>query len=370
MGGPIRGVTTSTSTGSMVGAGEFSAFMGLGVAPDEDASPQQFKLPDSHQKFKLPVAGTLPSLVLVPGTVYTQGAADLGISERKVKVDDVLVSATPVTVDLFSRYIGEEPRNLAILGTHLATGQQFIVARGKSDDNMDAVDSFAVSKELRLNLKPVQVAPFDLKGWLAGMGVSFNGKNHPAVKHSFYEEVGFLQWLNTLTVEERAEFGIGPFRHLTEAEFERAARGLDGTNLYGTSTGGIDASLAHYRSNATEPVDTKPGIMYGAATLIGITTGQVLELAKELKGMAGNVWQFVGDLWGDYEMSANPNEPIDNPKGPKTNENGWRVVRGGGYSFDARYLRSGNRYNLHPDYRDNINVGFRFGASVRPRTIK
>ncbi len=356
--------------GAMVGAEGGILLMGGVVPEDGSDTGGQFVLPASKQQFKLPVARTLPSLVLVPGKIYTQGAADLGIPERKVKVDDVLVSATPVIVDLFGRYIEEEPRKLGIRGTDLKTGQEYIVARGTSEDAMDAVDSFAPSTDLRLNLKPVQIAPFDLKQWLENMGVPFNRKNHPAVMHSFYDQLGCLQWLNVLTKEDRAEFGIGPFRHLTEAEFEGAARGSEGTFLHGTQTGGIDASLANYLSRATAPVDAKPGIMYGAATLTGITTSRVLELAKELKGMAGNVWQFVFDLWGAYEMSVNLGVPIDNPKGPKKNEDGLRVVRGGGYYLNARNLRSGDRSYGRPVTRDLDRFGFRFGASLlRPRTI-
>ena len=72
-----------------------------------------------------------------------------------------------------------------------------------------------------------------------------------------------------------------------------------------------------------------------------------------LYDMCGNAWQWCADWYGkDYY--ANP--PVDDPMGPDTGTE--HVMRGGGWSGDARHCRSANRFAIVPSGRHS-NIGFR-----------
>ena len=69
--------------------------------------------------------------------------------------------------------------------------------------------------------------------------------------------------------------------------------------------------------------------------------------------MAGNVWEWVNDVWGAqyFQMS-----PASDPQGPA--EGTFRIIKGGGFDATPNQLRSTCRYNFAPgDYYDY--VGFR-----------
>ena len=77
-----------------------------------------------------------------------------------------------------------------------------------------------------------------------------------------------------------------------------------------------------------------------------------------LHDMHGNVWEWCADWYGNYDMG----EMID-PSGPASGA--YRVLRGGGWGYDAGYCRAAGRDYYYPTYSNN-GIGFRIARSSVP----
>ena len=144
----------------------------------------------------------------------------------------------------------------------------------------------------------------------------------------------FIQRLNQKSGET--------YRLPTEAEWEYAAAFGSAQapgkkeKWAGTLSEGDLGDYAWYSANSgskTHPVGTKKPNGLG------------------LYDMTGNVWEWVQDWYGDYSAGAKTD-----PAGPPSGST--RVIRGGSWDYDSRYVRAAFRSFMSPDDR-SFNLGFR-----------
>jgi formylglycine-generating enzyme required for sulfatase activity len=154
--------------------------------------------------------------------------------------------------------------------------------------------------------------------------------NHPVVYVSWNDAVAYCAWLSKKTGKN--------YRLPTEAEWEKAARGTDGRK-YPWGNDAPNRDLLNFNENIGDTTDVDS---YDD----GVSPYGVYD-------MAGNVWEWVNDWYGEtyYQKS-----PPKNPLGPSSGEK--RVLRGGSWDDINDYARSAYRVNYSPDFI-SYYIGFR-----------
>ncbi|MBQ8760734.1 MAG: PEGA domain-containing protein [Bacteroidales bacterium] len=167
--------------------------------------------------------------------------------------------------------------------------------------------------------------------WEAVMGSnpsSFKGSQRPVESVSWNDCQEFVKKLNQLTGKN--------FRLPTEAEWEYAARGGNKSKGYKYSGSNSIGNVAWYTNNSSSRTHD-------------VKTKQANELG--IYDMSGNVWEWCQDWYGDYSSSSQTN-----PTGPSSGS--YRVLRGGGWYYNAWFCRVSDRNLNDPASRLN-HYGFR-----------
>jgi formylglycine-generating enzyme required for sulfatase activity len=167
--------------------------------------------------------------------------------------------------------------------------------------------------------------------------------DHPVVSVSWHDARAFCRWLN--------EGDGGPpgglrFRLPTEAEWEKAARGIDG-RIYPWGDRFEPGLCSHFETGCrTVPAGSLPAAAhspYGAAD------------------MSGNTWDWTATLWGEDRNTARfsyPYDPEDGREDLSAGDEVFRIVRGGSFKNDPAACRSACR-DLDPPGWSLNNLGFR-----------
>jgi formylglycine-generating enzyme required for sulfatase activity len=170
---------------------------------------------------------------------------------------------------------------------------------------------------------------------------------HPVVCVSWNDTQEFISWLNRQSSKQ--------YRLPTEAEWEYAARSGGKKYKYSWGNGQPSGNIADESSKRQfnwSPIwdGYDDGYIYTAPV------GNYRPNELELYDMTGNVWERVSDWYGEKYYA---NSPKDNPKGPSSGT--YRVLRGGGWSSEPRYVRAANRGGVDPVGR--VGFGFRIAVS-------
>jgi len=160
------------------------------------------------------------------------------------------------------------------------------------------------------------------------------GVNQPVVYVSWDDAETYCRWKGK--------------RLPTEAEWEKAVRGVDGRRWpWGNEPNVLASNWSHPNDGfeVTAPV----GSFRQDVSPFGVADG------------SGNVMEWVSDWYREDAYS----DPLErNPKGPDLGV--YKVLRGGGYTSTGTDVRITSRSRMVPDFRDET-IGFRCAVSELDR---
>ena len=279
-------------------------------------------------------AGTAPPIIdtgvdsegwaLVPAGEFLEG-----LNHHEVMIDfDYEIMLTDVTNAQFARYLNQA---LEVGDLKLEDGNILAYYSGDEFHGFNHEEEIPPGDYLHMALgDPGTRIEFD--------GTTFHPKegyaNHPVVLVSWFGAKAYCEYYD--------------WRLPLEFEWEKAARGSDGRaypwgNEIARNNANFYSSHDLFEKIASGLGDTTPVGFYNGLTYEGY---QTLDSPSPygLYDMAGNVWQWTGDIYDDTHL---------------------RYMRGGSKENYEYNLRTWTRNNAGPGY-SSPNVGFRCVRDVTP----
>jgi formylglycine-generating enzyme required for sulfatase activity len=167
-------------------------------------------------------------------------------------------------------------------------------------------------------------------------------EDHPVVRITWHEALAYCRWLGGIV-------GL-PVTLPTEAEWEKAARGIDG-RIYPWGD--------EFDATRCNSIEAREADFYGT-TPVGRYSPQG-DSPYGCADMAGNVWEWCRSLYRPYPCQAGDGREALETKGN-------RVVRGGAFYDSERFVRCASRSNFYR-FDWNNNIGFRVVVAPGPSDL-
>lgn len=268
----------------------------------------------------MPIIAILRGTTLTPyEKVTTEASAEVesdgddALGEEPIQEEMVVVSAGPFIRGTSDGGFDEQPERTIFLDA-------FVIDRYEVMNHQ--YQQFVVATNHR---KP------GLPSRYAKSGSKVRGVNQPVVYVSWEDAAEYCRWRGK--------------RLPTEAEWEKAMRGVDGRLWpWGNNEQPHGANWARVQDGYE--VSARVGTFVTDKSPYGVMDG------------AGNVIEWVAD-W--YDETYYKDSPERNPQGPEHGT--YRVLRGGGYTTTGLDIRITSRSKMMPDFRDET-IGFRCANSM------
>ncbi len=258
------------------------------------------------------------TLVYIPEGIFLMGQQDaVNPDLNQVHLDAFWIYQVPVTMAQFAVFVAQTG--------HITTAEIAMVSEGWCYDY------------LCFEIPEVSfAAPF---GWESD---PLFDVDHPAVHISWFDAAAYCEWAGG--------------RLPSEAQWEKAARGMDG-RTYPWGSDAITGDKANFCDlnckglMPHESVDAEVDDGYTYTSPVGHYPAGASPFG--VLDMAGNVWEWVHDY---YDYNYYRNLPAENPVGPSSGTN--RVLRGGSFTSITTQIQTSYRKGLPPEHTD-IHTGFR-----------
>ena len=243
------------------------------------------------------------------------------------------------------------------IGKYEVTNQEYRDAIQWAYDNGYVSATSSSAKDVESGVELLDLDDPDCEIFFAAgvFGVDFGKEEHPVIEVSWYGAACFCDWQS---IQESipaqydhsdwtCSFNGSGYRLPTEAEWEKASRGID----FRKYPWGNDEPDCNYLNFIHETHCVGWTTPVGSYTPLGDSPYDACD-------MSGNVWEWCND-WYDSEYYGI--SPYENPRGPGGGSN--RVDRGGSWVSSAGSCRSASRDGSTPG-NTGSSLGFRLVRSA------